>query len=248
MNETLESRPAGDGFGRYFEIVPAMDESDREAAFRIRHSVYCLDLGWEAPRSDGMETDRYDTQSLHCLVRALGSGCDIGCVRIVRTTSDVPHALLPFERSCAESLHREILDPSKLPRDRIGEVSRLAIVGQYRRRRGEERTPGTLQESDFGGGGRSRFPWPLVGLYMGVFAMAERHGLDTLFLLSEPRLLRHLNKIGITNRQIGGAIEHRGLRAPAVMDVREVIENLDPLLRSVYQVACDALDACQNDV
>lgn len=248
MNTRVDRTVAGEGFAKYFAIVPAVDECARRSSFRIRHSVYCEDLGWEAPRSDGIETDRYDTQSLHCLVRALGSGNDIGCVRIVRTSYDDPHALLPFERSCAASLYRDVLDPSKLPRDRIGEVSRLAIVGQYRRRRGEERTPGTLQDSDFGGGGRSRFPWPLVGLYMGVFAMAERHGLDTLFLLSEPRLLRHLNKIGITNRQIGGAIEHRGLRAPAVMDVREVIENLDPLLRSVYQVACDALDACQNHV
>lgn len=243
-----ESMTPSDYFSKYFQIVPATDEARKEATFRIRHSVYCDDLGWEHPRANGMEVDAYDAQSLHCLVGSRNSGDYIGCVRLVCTAASDPQALLPFEKTCADTIDRSIVDPAALPRSRIAEVSRLAIVGQFRRRRGEEKTPGTLQDSDFGGGGRSRFPWPLVGLYMGVFAMAKHHGLDTLFLLSEPRLLRHLNKIGITNRQIGGAIEHRGLRAPAAMDVRDVIENLDPLLRSVYQVACDALDACQNHV
>ena len=73
--------------------------------------------------------------------------------------------------------------------------------------------------------------------------MADRHGLEKLFLLSEPRLARHLNKIGITNEQIGEATEHRGLRAPAVMDVRHVIDNLDSLLRSVFIVVRDELEA-----
>ncbi|KAI5912728.1 MAG: PEP-CTERM/exosortase system-associated acyltransferase [Proteobacteria bacterium] len=246
MINSSKSANLGDAFSKYFEIVPAMYDAQKEAAFRIRHSVYCEDLGWEPARSNGMETDAYDVQSLHCLVRSRSSGEHIGCVRLVRADADDPQVPLPFEQTCADTIDRSIIELDVMSRDRIAEVSRLAIVGQYRRRRGEERTPGTLQDSDFGGGGRSRFPWPLVGLYMGVFAMAEHHGLDTLFLLSEPRLLRHLNKIGITNRQIGGAIEHRGLRAPAVMDVREVIDNLDPLLRSVYQVACEALDGCQN--
>jgi hypothetical protein len=66
--------------------------------------------------------------------------------------------------------------------------------------------------------------------------------LEKLFLLSETRLARHLNKIGITNTRIGDAVEHRGMRAPAVMDVRQVIDHLDPLLGSVYSVVRSGLE------
>lgn len=225
----------GDGFSKYFEILPAISESEKAAAFRIRHSVYCEDLEWEAVRANGMETDAYDAQSLHCLIRSRASGDFIGCVRLILTAPDDPHALLPFERTCGPSLHRTQLDPATMPRERIAEVSRLAIVGQYRRRRGEKQTPaGSVQENEPGSAEQPRFAWLLIGLYMGVFAIAARHGLEHLFLLSEPRLARHLNKIGISNTQIGQPTEHRGFRAPAVMDVRHVIDHLEPLLKSVY--------------
>ena len=236
-----ESLNTGDGFKKYFEILPALSESEQQAAFRIRHSVYCEDLGWEAARADGLETDAFDAQSLHCLIRSRASGDFIGCVRLILTAPEARDAPLPFERTCRDVLDRSMIDPAKLPRATIAEVSRLAIVGQYRRRRGEEQTPGIVQDADFGTPDRPRFPYMLVGLYMGVFAIAEMHGLESLFLLSESRLARHLNKIGITNRQIGAATEHRGLRAPSVMDVRQVIDHLDPLLRSVFVVVRDAL-------
>lgn len=232
----------GDGFKKYFEILPALGDADRRAAYRIRHIVYCEDLGWEPIRANGLETDDYDRQAVHCLVRSRASGEHIGCVRLILAQPDGPRPRLPFETTCAGVLDRSIIDPARIDRSRIAEVSRLSIVGHYRRRRGEENSPGIVQDADFGTPERPRFPYLLVGLYMGVFALADMHGLDKLFLLSEPRLAKHLNKIGITNRRIGDAIEHRGMRAPAVMDVRQVIDNLDPLLGSVYSVVRDNLE------
>lgn len=238
----MESPSTGDGFKKYFDILPALTDSEKQATFRIRHSVYCEDLGWEATRPGGVETDAYDPQSLHCLIRSRASGAFVGCVRLVLAWPGDPHAPLPFERTCGDTMDRSIIDPAKLRRGTIAEVSRLAIVGQYRRRSGEQRTPGMLQNGDFGTPERPRFPYLLIGLYMGLFAIAEMHGLEKLFLLSEPRLARHLNRIGITNEQIGEPIEHRGLRAPSVMDVRHVIDNLDPLLRSVFVVVRNELE------
>lgn len=232
----------GDGFRKYFEILPAIGEADRRAAFRVRHSVYCEDLGWEPVRADGLETDEYDEQAVHCLVRSRASREHIGCVRLILARPDGPRPQLPFERTCAGVLDRSIIDPARIDRNRIAEVSRLSIVGNYRRRRGEENSPGILQDADFGTPDRPRFPYLLVGLYMGVFALADMHGLEKLFLLSEPRLAKHLDKIGITNTRIGDAVEHRGMRAPAVMDVRQVIDNLDPLLGSVYSVVRNELE------
>lgn len=243
MTAIFEPTNNDDGFKKYFEIVPAITDNEKAEAYRIRHSVYCEDLGWEPVRVDRMEMDAYDKQSLHCLIRSRASGNFIGCVRLIRTAPCDPKAPLPFEQACADSLHRSLLDPANLPRDKIAEVSRLAIIGQYRRRRGEERTPsGVLTSESNDTVERPRFAWLLLGLYMGVFALAERHGLENLFLLAEPRLARHLNKIGIKNKQIGKATEHRGARAPAIMNVQQVITHLEPLLKSVYVEVCAELD------
>jgi N-acyl amino acid synthase of PEP-CTERM/exosortase system len=170
------------------------------------------------------------------------SGGFVGCVRLVLARPGNLQHPLPFEETCTEALDRSIIDPAALPRERLAEVSRLAIVGEYRRRRGEERTPGTLEDSSFGTPDQPRFPYLLVGLYMAVFALAERHGLETLFLLVEPRLARHLNHVGIRNEQIGRGAEHRGLRVPAMMDVAYVIGHLNPRLRSIFEVVREELD------
>ena len=148
----------GEGFKKYFEILPALTASERQATFRIRHSVYCEDLGWEAVRADGMETDAYDPQSLHCLIRSRASDNFIGCVRLILAARGDPLAPLPFERTCGDTLDRSIIDPATLLRTKIAEVSRLAIVAQYRRRRGEERTPGIVQDSDFAAATDPGFP------------------------------------------------------------------------------------------
>ena len=118
--DSTAAQSTGEGFKQYFEIRPALSEAEKKAAYRIRHSVYCEDLEWEGRRADGMETDGYDAQALHCLIRRTApgelAGEFIGCVRLVRPAALGPLSLLPFERVCGDSLDRSILDPAKLPR------------------------------------------------------------------------------------------------------------------------------------
>ncbi|EXI91982.1 MAG: putative autoinducer synthesis protein [Candidatus Accumulibacter sp. BA-94] len=240
MPGTLDT---GAGFSKYFEMLPVLSREEREQTFRLRHQVYCEDLGWEARRSDALETDEYDAHSLHCLARSRQSGNFAGCVRLVLGHADDVNRGLPFELTCADTLDRELMDRLADSRPGIAEVSRLAIVRDYRRRRGEEDSPGTLLDSSFGTAEQPRFPYLLVGLYMAVFVIAERHQLDTLFLLVEPRLSRHLNHLGIDNRQVGRAAEHRGLRVPAMIDVAQVIANLNPRLRGIFDVVAGEIAA-----
>lgn len=243
MSALPDTLDTGAGFSKYFEMLPALSREEQEQTYRLRHQVYCEDLGWEERRTDALETDEYDAHSLHCLARSRQSGNLAGCVRLVLARADEPNHPLPFELTCADTLDRVLLDRLAGGRQRIAEVSRLAIVRDYRRRRGEETSPGTLLDSSFGTAEQPRFPYLLVGLYMAVFVVAERHQLDTLFLLVEPRLSRHLNHLGIGNRQIGGAAEHRGLRVPAMIDVAQVIANLNPRLRGIFDVVSGEIAA-----
>jgi len=126
----------GVGFRKYFVALPALDDELKRAAYRIRHAVYCEELGYEPVRPDGLETDEYDAQASHCLLQGVAHPRYVGCIRIVSPRREDPQRPLPFELLCGATLDRTVVDPARLPRERIAEVSRLAVIRQYRRRRG----------------------------------------------------------------------------------------------------------------
>ncbi len=206
------------GFSKYFTAVPATTEALRDECFRIRHEVYCKELQYEPLRPDGRETDAYDAHSVYCLLRANESGRFIGCIRLILPNPQDPATLFPFEKTCAATIERDLVDPLKMDRTKVAEVSRLAVVSAYRRRKSDQDTAGTISQEDFGSPERPRFPYVPVGLYLGMIAQAQRFGIDTLFVLTEPRLARHLSLLGVHIKRIGGPVEHRG-RARAVDDV-----------------------------
>src|SRR5512146_1798154 len=107
----------GTAFRKFFEIVPALTDGLRDHAYRIRHQVYCEELKFEPERPDRRERDPYDAHSLHCLIRSIPDGEFVGCTRLVLARSEDPHYLLPFERTCAQTIDRSIVDPAALPRD-----------------------------------------------------------------------------------------------------------------------------------
>lgn len=226
----------GRNFQKYFQIVPAVDEALQQTAFRIRHKVYCEELGFEPLRDNGMETDGYDVHSLHILIRSVTTGEYVGCIRLARPDPARPAQLLPFEQTCAGTLDRSLIDPAALPRHAIAEVSRLAVLAAYRRRKGESHSAFPGSQRDFGSHTQPRFPYLTAGLYLGMIATAAHHGIDTLFTLTEPRLARHLAALGVKVRQIGGGVEHRGRRVPSMLDTQGVINGLSFFVRPLYAV------------
>lgn len=233
----------GVGFKKYFEAVAATTPALREEVFRIRHEVYCRELGFEPLRDDGMETDDFDRHALHCLLRRTDGGPAVGCIRLILADPDNPAAPLPFETTCTASLNRDIVDPAALPRDTIAEVSRLAVLSRYRRRKGETGQPFAIADSDFSGPAQPRFPYIPVGLYLGMITLAQHHGIETLFVLTEPALVRSLSPLGVKVRQIGGAVQHRGTRVPSTMSVAGIVKGLNPLLRPLYDVIRHEIEA-----
>lgn len=238
MEPPARRRDLATGFAKLFELLPALDDATRDEVYRVRHEVYCHDLGWEPVRADGRESDEFDRHSLHCVLRRRDTGDPVGCVRLILVRPEDPSLPLPFESGCQASLDRSIIDPARLPRHTIGEVSRLAVVGAYRKREGESETALPLGEADFGGAkaAESRFPFIPVSLYLGAASMAHRLGVEHVFVLTEPRLASHFTRIGFDIRQVGGAIEHRGLRVPSVLSSSKVVTRLRPLIRPMYEV------------
>jgi N-acyl amino acid synthase of PEP-CTERM/exosortase system len=231
----FDIRNLGASFKRYFEIVPALTDGLRQHAYRIRHQVYCEELKYEPIRSSGLEIDDYDPHSLHCLIRSVQNNKFVGCTRLVLAPRDDPSHPLPFEKLCAKSIDRSVVDPQALARSTIAEVSRLAVISQYRLRRGEQNMPLPANKDSFGTKSRPRFPYIPVGLYLGTIELARLHRIETLFVLTEPRLAAHFARLGVEIKRIGRAIEHRGTRIPSMMRVSSIIEGLNFIMRPLYE-------------
>ena len=234
----------GKGFKQYFEIIPALSDTLRDEVFKLRHQVYCVDLGFEPERPDKRETDAYDAQSLHILIRSVHTGGFIGCTRVVRTRADDPHQPLPFEKSCAAALDRSIVDPARLPREKIGEISRLAVTSRFRKRKGEGQTPQGTADKIYGTWRHPRFPYISAGLFFGVIELARQHGIETLFLLTEPREVGSINRLGAKCQIIGSPIEHRGKRVPSRVIAGRVQSDVNFLIRKLYRTV--AAEVAQN--
>lgn len=225
-----------DNFNRFFAVAPALADEDKQGVFFIRHDVYARELGFEPVRPDQRETDAYDARAVHCLMRtAEASSRLVGCARVVLTDPDAPDSLLPFEKACRDSLYRDQIDPARLPRDRIAEVSRLAVLSDFRRRRGEDHKEVAIDVSDFGDAQQPRFPYIPVGLYMASVLMAQRHNIEYLFTLTEPRLAEHFGKLGVKIVPIGAPIEHRGQRIPSLIHAGSVEAGLRLMIRPLWK-------------
>ncbi|HPP47947.1 MAG TPA: PEP-CTERM/exosortase system-associated acyltransferase [Accumulibacter sp.] len=224
------------GYKRFFKVVPALSDELRAENFRIRHEVYCRELNYESLQSNGLETDAYDARSLHCLVQSAASGQYVGCARLVLVDlADPQQSLLPVEVSCAKTLDRSIVDPLSIDRSCIAEISRLAVVGSYRRRK-TDHGPLSIAEEDFGTEKQPRQPYLALAVYLCLIAMARHYGISTLFILTERRLAANLSRLGVNIRQIGGAVEHRGERIPSMLVVDEIIGGMNFLIRAVFEV------------
>jgi N-acyl amino acid synthase of PEP-CTERM/exosortase system len=229
------------GFKKYFDIAPAVVEPFQGEAYGVRHKVYCEELGFEPVRPDGKERDEYDDRAVHVLVRSVKYDRYAGCARVVRVDPGDPLSRLPVEKTCEHTIERGIVDPARLPRERIGEISRLAVVSDFRRRKGENDTPMSITREDFGAAQMPRFPYLQVGLYLGAISLAKRLGIEQLFVLTEPRLANHFARLGVKIRQVGGPVEHRGERVPSLMTVSSVEANLPRPVRPLYEMISETI-------
>lgn len=231
-------------FHEYFLPMLATTPEQRDQAFRLRYEVYCREFGFERPEQhpDGRESDEYDAQSIHCLLVHQPSNVAAGCVRLVLPKSEDPDAPLPFEKHCMNSLDRAIADPLLAKRNAIGEISRLAVIGEFRRRRNEKLTPeGDPEAAGFSLVEQRQFPFIAVGLYLSAASTGMLSGLEGVFAMMEPRLARHLSRYGIRFTQVGQVIDYHGPRAPFYITREDLLHGLKPEVSAL-------LDAITNDL
>lgn len=242
MNEIYSQ--LGENFQKYFEIVYACTEEQKKEAFRIRHQVYCEELKYEPLQEDKCETDEYDPNSFHLLLRSKKSNEYVGCTRIICPRLNIPGYRLPFEKICANTINSSIIDIDKIPRNMMAEVSRLTIVTSYRKRKSDTQGEFSITNADFDIGKGQRFPYIPISLFMGTIRLAQIKGIDYLFLLTDEKLAHHFSKLGSDIQPIGKPVEHRGKRVPSVVCISKTINKMKPSFRSFYQIVVREIDSC----
>jgi N-acyl amino acid synthase of PEP-CTERM/exosortase system len=221
-----------ENFAKYFDIVFCSTKELEQEAFKIRHSVYAEELGWEPTSKDGFETDKYDAFSHSLLLKHKRSGIYAGTVRLIIPPISKPDLKIPFEDNCMESWILDTLDPNSLSRNTFGEVSRLAVPSDFRKRIGEKKQPFIFNH--FSENEIRNFPNIAVGLYLSAISLAQICNHKFMFIVVEPRLQKHLERVGLFFLRAGENMEYHGTRALFYLPKENFEDKFKPEMHQLY--------------
>ena len=230
-----------ENFNKYFEVLFANTESLRQESFRIRHMVYCEELGWEPKQDSGLEIDPCDDYSFALLLVHKRTGQYAGTARLVISPPESPDKQLPFEMHCLQSIWPNAIDFSDYRRGSFSEISRLAVPEAFRRRAGEQNTPFVVNDIDatkavFSEEERRNFPNIAIGLYLSIIALSQMCNHKAMFVVVEPRLKKRLERIGFQFEQLGDELDYHGARALFYLPRAKYTSALSPEVLELYHL------------
>ena len=203
-----------------------------EAIFRLRYQVYVNEWGFESPADHpgGLEKDSYDEHSRHFYASTGSDDNIIGTARIILGSE----LAFPIEQ------HFNIRDlPLNTSRTEVGEISRLAISKDFRRRaidqvifnrdevhlNQQEQSQSNLQQLEHE---RRKCEHELIlGIYLSIYSESLKLGLTHWYAVMARGLHVILGRWGIKFEQIGPAREYHGSRAPYLLSIRALESYLE---------------------
>jgi N-acyl amino acid synthase of PEP-CTERM/exosortase system len=235
----MDKNAIANTFSKYFFAVLATTPELRETAYRIRYQVYCQEFQFEPEANcpGHKEQDEYDEQSVHGLLMHRPSGAAIGCLRLVLPHPDDPALPLPFERHCRHALNPDRVDIDSLDRQSIGEVSRLAVIPQFRRRKSDLNRPLSFPDPVASAKtGRDTFPLIPVSLFLIGMCLFLDSKLGFAFAMMEPYLASLLSHHGIRFTPAGEVVDYHGQRGPFLLTRETALSHFTPEVQALLHV------------
>lgn len=223
-------------FAQYFELSLALSEAERAAVYQVRYRVYCEEFGYEPLEAflDGQESDEFDSHSVHCLVTHKATGRPAGCVRLVLVSDGDK---LPMEEHSGDAIDHSFMRRFAQNRGSICEISRLAVDGDFRRRRGEKATQfGSHDSFLFNEDEQRTFPLIAVALFLASAAAADVLSRQHVFAIMERFLPKVLRRTGVEFQRVGEDFQFRGVRAPYYASLNDLVLNAPDELRMCFDV------------
>jgi N-acyl amino acid synthase of PEP-CTERM/exosortase system len=201
--------------------------------YKLRYKVYCEEWGFEKPgdHPGEIERDDFDAHSVHFVAINRDSHKVIGTIRIVF------HSKLgfPIEQHC--HIHDDTLKSDKT---HWGEISRLAVSKEYRRRTGDDSiyiNGAPLRDDDAKPAHEKRkFENTIVvGLYRCIYRECMVSKLTHLYAVMAKGLFLLLKRIGLIFNQVGPGVEYHGMRTPYAGSVQGMMEEFSRTNNDLYR-------------
>ena len=227
-------------FDQYFEVESANSPTLRDIAYQLRYQVYCTETGFEdaACFPALREQDTYDWHSTHSLLCHKASGEYAGTVRLILSDPDDVSQPFPIEAKAGHHFDLSKVQPFRLPRRHVAEISRLAITRRFLSRVGDAGQRSGVAIADQNGFGQTdehrRFPHVILGLYMAIVRMSAEHDISHWYAMMEPSLARLLQRFGIYFQAIGPVMHYRGQRQPYLGVVDDVLAGIHRMRPEIW--------------
>lgn len=215
-------------FFHFEEVVPGTPAY--ELYLEFRYEVFCKELQRIDPSScllssNGrlMETDRYDQYSHHFIARHKRTGSLAASARVILPSP------IGLNVSPRYIINRPLPYPDATD-DAIGEISRMAISPQFRRRHEDQGKP-FQGDPEFEMNGhpekhRQHQPELVLGMYRKIYRLCKSLGIGYCMAAMDNRFSRLLNTLGFPCLPIG-----------------PINENVQPP-RRVYLISADEMERC----
>lgn len=207
------------------------DDSLFPELFKLRYGVYIEEWGFEKPEDHpgGIERNLYDDHAIHLAAILTKSPTVIGTTRLVL---DSPNGF-PIEE------HMEITaDISNVPRNKICEISRLCVRGDYCRRQEDQTMNGQdikrlAKENPELVNQRSKENDIVTGIFKCIAKESRIHGITHWYVGMARGLNTLLKRRGIVFEEAGPEIDYHGLRRPYFGEIDKIIRKSE-LFHDIY--------------
>jgi len=207
------------GFRRISRNDPLMEE-----VYKLRYKVYVEEWGFEKPEDHpkGVEIDPYDPHSFHLIAVDNKSDEVIGTMRVILTSP----LGFPIQHHCTLTA-----DCSGFDEQRLGEISRLAVSKEYRRRAGDrliyDNGESAAAPVDKAMQERRKNEFAIItGLYTCMYKESLAIGLQHWYAVMAKGLSILLSRMGVTFTPIGPEVDYHGKRTPYIGAIDEIAKKV----------------------
>lgn len=230
----------------YFNIEIVTADALKEKLYRFRYQVFCQEYQFEKEEDcpNQQERDIYDESAIHCIISHRASNEIVGCIRLILPDSEqntkASKLILPFE----SYIDSEFSPENHKPLFRYGEISRLAVHKNFRRRKQDGQNISGVNMDllvEHGLIPDRNYPIVSIAMMLSGAALGRIHQLEYLYAMMEPKLSYVLSHYGIYFSQVGKLTNYHGERAPYRVETYSIWDTIRPELHPTLDFLYDSL-------
>lgn len=228
-------------FNRFFTIHLANTKALKNAVYHIRHQVFNQQQNSEKQNTEQLEYDHYDEFAQHIIIEHKRSGMYAGCARLILPEVNLYSANFPFCQFDAQETRNgesAALNENSKVSDRLnGEISKVVVLPQFRR--SSINAPvtsihGLSMAQVFSIEERQSFAHINLALIVSALALAKLNHLNGLFMFTDQRMFRYLQRIGLDLTSVSENLNYYGGKSLYFLPKGKFKSDLTPLPKQIF--------------